>query len=77
MGIVDFKTVLELFSDYLKDPQNIDVYWDVFLNFTINEFLSANISTSLIYDHDVVIEGESGPRTQFKEVFGIGLAVKF
>ncbi|MFC2106718.1 DUF3078 domain-containing protein [Bacteroidota bacterium] len=77
MKNVDFKTVLELFSDYLKDPQNIDVSWDVILNLKVNEFLSANISTSLIYDHDVVIEGESGPRTQFKEVFGVGLALKF
>ncbi len=77
MKNVDFKTVLELFSDYLNEPQNIDVNWDVMINLKVNKYLSANISTSLIYDHDIEIEGESGPRTQFKEVFGIGLAVKF
>lgn len=77
---VDLETTLELFTDYLNDPQNIDVLWDVLINMKINEFLSANLTTSLIYDHDVVLDkedGKKGPGTQFKEVFGVGLSVKF
>ncbi|MBU2651909.1 MAG: DUF3078 domain-containing protein [Bacteroidetes bacterium] len=77
---VDLQTTLELFTDYLNDPQNIDVLWDVLINMKINEFLSANLTTSLIYDHDVVLDkkdGKTGPGTQFKEVFGVGLSVKF
>lgn len=46
----------------------------------INQYLSANISTHLIYDDDVMIknsEGIMGARVQFKEIFGIGFAYKF
>lgn len=77
---VDFQTNLELFSNYLEDPQNIDVYWDNYFNFTINSWLSAQLTTSLIYDHDIMItdkDGNTGPRTQFKQTFGLGLAYKF
>jgi hypothetical protein len=77
---VDWQTNLELYSNYLEDPQNIDVYWDNYFTFTINSWLSANLTTSLIYDHDINItdkDGNTGPRTQFKQTFGIGLAYKF
>jgi hypothetical protein len=77
---VDFQTNLELYSNYLEDPQNIDVYWDNYFNFTINNWLSAQLTTSLIYDHDIDIadsDGNRGPRTQFKQTFGLGLAYKF
>lgn len=77
---VGFQTNLELFSNYLEDPQNIDVYWDNYFTFTINKWLTANLTTSLIYDHDINItdkDGNTGPRTQFKQTFGLGLAYKF
>jgi hypothetical protein len=77
---VEWQTNLELFSNYLEDPQNIDVYWDNYFNFTINKWLSAQLTTSLIYDNDIIItdkDGNTGPRTQFKQTFGLGLAYKF
>lgn len=80
MENVDFDTKLRLFSSYLNNPQNIDVYWESMLNMKINKFLSANITTTLIYDDDIDItdsDGNTGPRTQFKEVFGLGLSYKF
>ncbi|MCF8228850.1 MAG: DUF3078 domain-containing protein [Bacteroidales bacterium] len=80
MKNVEFATALQLFSNYLDHPQNIDVNWEVFINMKINEFLAANINTNLIYDDDINItdkDGNVGPRTQFKEVFGIGLTYKF
>ncbi len=76
---VELKTNLILFSNYLDAPQNIDINWEVDLNMKINEFLSAKISTDLIYDDDVKItdkNGKTGPRTQFKELFGVGFAYK-
>ena len=76
---VDFQTSLELYSNYLENPQNIDVYWDNYFTFTINSWLSAQLTTSLIYDDDINItdkDGNTGPRTQFKQTFGLGLAYK-
>lgn len=84
---VSLKTKLELYSDYLEDPKNVDVDWEVLLNMKINSVLSAQISTQLIYDDNTRLPVEDttgdgvkdrlGPRTQFKELFGIGLALKF
>ena len=80
---VGLLTKLDLFSNYLKDPQYIDVNWEVLVNMRINKYLSVNINTLLIYDHDIIIgkdtngDGTSDsfkPRVQFKELFGLGLA---
>lgn len=71
---------LNLFTDYLHNPQNVDVNWDVSLNMAINKWFSANLSTNLIYDDDTKIvqkDGSSGPRVQFKEILGIGFQVNF
>ena len=81
---VNFQTKCELFSNYFNNPQFIDVNWDVLFAMKINEYLSANISTQLIYDHDINIKHETadgrivtGPAVQFKEMFTFGLSYKF
>ena len=83
---VDAVTNLSLFSNYLKNAQNIDVNWDFRLNMKINEFLSANLLTNVIYDDDIlvpvdrnndgIIDGK-GRRLQLKQLFGAGLSLKF
>jgi len=77
---VTIGTKLELFSDYLKNPSSIDVDWQAMINMKVNKWLNANISTHLIYDEDIMItdvDGNKGPRTQFKEVLSIGLSHSF
>lgn len=82
---VNFLTKLDLFSNYLNNPQNIDVSWEMLLVLKVNEFISATVNTHLLYDDDILIkvdegsEGEPimGKRTQFKEVIGVGLTYKF
>ncbi len=78
---VDFETKLDLFSNYLKDPQNIDINWEMKFDMKINKYLSATFATNLRYDNDIkFIDSEGnkhGPRTQFKQILGVGLAYKF
>ncbi|MCF6356427.1 MAG: DUF3078 domain-containing protein [Draconibacterium sp.] len=77
---VTLETSLDLFSNYLHNPENIDVDWNVLVNLKVNEYLSANLVTRLIYDDDIKIEdseGHSAPRVQFMEMFGVGLSLKF
>lgn len=83
---VELDTKLNLFSNYLENPGNIDVNWDLLLNMKINKWLSASLICNLIYDHDIDIAVDTdndgvtdavGPRTQFKEVLGVGLNMKF
>lgn len=71
---------LDLFSNYLEKPQNVDVNWIVQLNMTINKWFSANIRTNMIYDDNIKIiqkNGTKGPRLQFQEVLGVGCQVNF
>lgn len=81
MENVNLTSTLDLFSNYFDNPQNIDISWKALLNMKINEYLSANISTHLIYDDDIEsIDSEgvkSGPKVQFKEILGIGFSYKF
>ncbi|MBF9253512.1 DUF3078 domain-containing protein [Pontibacter sp. 172403-2] len=83
---VTLQSKLDLFTNYLNDPQNIDVNWENALNFKVNSFISASLLVHLIYDDDVNIAVDSnedgkidssGPRLQTKEVLGIGLSYKF
>jgi hypothetical protein len=83
---VTLNNKLELYTDYMGVVDHIDVNWEVMLNLKVNEYISANLSTHLIYDDDTMIGIDSnddgqidsyGPRTQFKEVIGIGLSYKF
>ncbi|HNQ12187.1 MAG TPA: DUF3078 domain-containing protein [Bacteroidia bacterium] len=83
---VALKTKLELFSNYIEEPQNIDVLWDVLLSFKVNQYINATLNTSLIYDDNTLVAiddngddvpDRAAPRTQFKEVFGLGFSYKF
>jgi len=83
---VNIQTSLDLFSNYLDKPQNIDVNWQLLLGFKISKLISASLSTQLLYDdntkltfykNDGVTVDHVGPGVQFKEVFGIGLAYQF
>ena len=80
MENVNFATKLDLFSNYLDKPQNIDVNWEVLITMKVNEYLSANLSTTLLYDNDILFDDDKGnqsPEIQFKEVLGIGFSYKF
>lgn len=71
---------LNLFSNYLEDPQNIVVNWDNTLNMKINKWFSANLTLNMIYDDNVKIQdkdGRTGARLQVKETLGVGLQMNF
>ncbi|MDX2361193.1 MAG: DUF3078 domain-containing protein [Crocinitomicaceae bacterium] len=74
---IEMKSKIELFSNYIVKPENIDVNAEVIFNFKVNNWFSASLNWNLIYDHDIMItdnQGNIGPRTQFKSVLGIGIA---
>lgn len=78
---VNFNTKLELFSDYLDNPQNIDVNWQIALTLKVNSWLNVNINTELIYDDNIMFFNDNGdpigPRTQFNENMQVGLTATF
>lgn len=73
---INMKSKLELFSNYLNNPENIDVAAEVIFNFKVNSWFSASLNLNLIYDHDIEFRDTKGvgPRTQFKSVLGLGVS---
>jgi opacity protein-like surface antigen len=74
---IEMKSKLELFSNYIENPQNIDVNAEVLFSFKVNSWFSASLLWNLIYDDDIRItdsDGNTGPRTQFKSVLGLGVS---
>jgi hypothetical protein len=72
---------LDLFSDYLNHPENVAIYMTNVLNVKVTTLISMNLAVTLIYDDrvkSVKSDGTpGGPKLQFQEVLGIGLAYKF
>ena len=86
MKNVDLIAKLDLFSNYLANPQNIDLNLDTRLNMKINSYLSANFLLNMLYDDDIRIAIDTngdgiadykGRRIQLKQLFGAGLSFKF
>jgi hypothetical protein len=65
---------LDLFSNYILDPQNVDVFMTNLVTFKINKNFSATYSLDLIYDDNVRIFGQNhtSPALQTKSLIGIG-----
>ena len=82
---LSFTSKVDLFSNYLKDPQNIDVNWENIIVFKVNKYITVNLNTHLIYDADIlfdtdnsgVIDAADHSLVQFKEIFGVGFMYKF
>jgi hypothetical protein len=77
---VNLSTKLDLFSNYLETPQNIDINLETIFMMKVNKFLVTTLSINMIYDDDIKItdsKGNTGPRTQFKEVLAIGFSYSF
>lgn len=68
---VSMENLLNLYSNYFEDPQNVDIDYTMNLNMKINDFLSANLIFQAIYD-DNAVKG-----FQIREVFGVGFNYKF
>ncbi|PIB36521.1 hypothetical protein BFP72_14490 [Reichenbachiella sp. 5M10] len=82
-----FVSNLILFTNYLDNPEKIDVNWENILTLKVNDFLSAMVYLQTIYDYDIKFydldaNGEQILSTetdkwQFKSIIGIGLGYTF
>ena len=81
---VSYSSQLELFSNYIEKPQNVDVIWDFQFRIALTKHVSAGVRLNMIYDDDqktskiedgIVVQ--KGPALQMKEYFEIGLYYAF
>ncbi|OQY00592.1 MAG: hypothetical protein B6I20_08520 [Bacteroidetes bacterium 4572_117] len=79
MKNVNLTSQLSMFSNYVENPQNIDVDLQVIITMKVNKYLSANLHFQFLYDDDIMIADENGynrPALQVKELFGLGITYK-
>jgi hypothetical protein len=91
-----FKTVsiinrLQLFTNYINNPQNVDIDWEMIFTASLNWFTDVRFNTHLIFDDDtktVVLDKDKKPilvdgkpkksaRIQFKELLGFSFIFRF
>lgn len=71
MKNVSMENMLALYSNYLDDPQNVDMDYTMNLVMGVNKYLSANFVFQAIYDDNAV------KAFQIREVLGVGLTYTF
>lgn len=68
---VTFENILNLYSNYLEDPQNVDLDYQLNIAMRINRYLTTNLNFQLIYD-DNAFQG-----LQVRQVFGVAAVYGF
>ena len=68
---VTFENILNLYSNYLEDPQNVDLDYQLNVVMKINRYLTTNLSFQTIYD-DNAFKG-----FQIRQVFGVAVNYGF
>lgn len=68
---VTFENILNLYSNYLEDPQNVDIDYQLNIVMKINRYLTTNLSFQTIYD-DNAFRG-----FQVRQVFGVAVNYGF
>ncbi|TDD78265.1 DUF3078 domain-containing protein [Flavobacterium caseinilyticum] len=71
MANVSVENRLNLYSNYLDNPQNVDIDYQMNVFLKINKYLSANVALQAIYDDNSV------KAVQVREVFGLGVNYGF
>jgi hypothetical protein len=78
---LNFKTNLGLFTNYLKNPQNVDVNWETLTSLKVGKYFTLAYNSLLIYDDDVTVtrtkDGSKGPGIQYRGIASIGFTYKF
>lgn len=80
MENITFENILKLYSNYLEDPQNVDVDYLANLNLQVNKFITVNAAVQLVYDDNVNVpksDGTKGPGLQVRQILGAGVTYKF
>lgn len=87
---VNFDSYLDLFSNYMNNPGNIDVVFNNLLTVKISKYFSANVICQMLYDDDIIIKRDwnndgiiggkedfEGPRLQVLTTMALGFGYKF
>jgi hypothetical protein len=83
---------LQLFTNYINNPQNVDIDWEMIVTANLNWFTDVRLNTHFIYDDDTktpIFDKEKQPvlgpdgkqkttaRAQFRELLGFSFVFRF
>ena len=71
MENISVENIIALYSDYLDNPQNVDLEYQMNMFFKVNKYISMNLTLHTIMD------ANASPNVQFRQVFGAGLNYSF
>ncbi len=78
---VTLGTSLELFSDYLNNPQDVIVNWKTLVRMKVNSWLNVDFNTEVFYDKSVKFYDAAGvdlgSKVQFKQNLMVGIGISF
>ena len=82
---ISYDTKGEFFNNYMHNFQKFAFEWEQVLVMRVNRLINARVMTQLIYDYNTKfpilnsqgVEIGRTPKWQFKELFTIGLTIKF
>ncbi|TYB79525.1 DUF3078 domain-containing protein [Bizionia myxarmorum] len=87
---IGIRNLMSFYTDYINDFGNVDVDWEVVLDFKVNNFVRATLGSHLRYDNDIKIQEEVvnvdtgkteyndlGARIQWKQLLGVGVVYEF
>lgn len=83
MENVSLENILKLYSNYLEDPQNVDVDYTANLFMEVNRFITVNAGVQLLYDDNTNVPKvrngveTEGPGLQVRQIIGAGITYKF
>lgn len=70
-----FNTTLQLYTNYLRNPQNVDIDWQNGLAFAITQNFQLNLLVNIFYDDDILVQITD--YSQPNGVAGLGKRVSF
>ena len=75
---VNYKGKLDLFSNYKRNPQNVDIFFSNVLTAKVSKYINFSLNLDIIYDDDTKnTDVTKGPAPQILQLMGIGFAYKF
>lgn len=71
MDNISIENILAVYSDYLNQPENLDIEYQVNMSFKVNKFINMSVT------FHTIIDSNASKKVQFREEFGLGVLYSF
>lgn len=77
MENVSVENILNLYSNYLEDPQNVDIDYQLNIVMKVNKYISTNFAFQMLFDDNALAPGYDYAKIQTRQVIGLGFNATF